>query len=83
MHCDKILLLDILADKAQCCYLSDLRLIYTEPEMRERLADILLEIPIKIASLSEWNDALAYLTGESGAINVEQAKATLIDYLRT
>lgn len=83
MLCNKISLLDILAGEAQCLYLSDLRLLYTESEMREKLTDIIMEIPIKIASLTEWNDALAYLTGVSGAINEEQAKSTLIDCLRT
>lgn len=83
MYCNKILLLDIIADKAQCLYLSDLRLLYAGPEMKGRLANILMEIPIKTASLSEWNDALAYLAGVSGAINAEQAKSTLIDCLRT
>lgn len=64
-------------------FMSDLHLLYRKTEMRAQLADILMEIPTEIASLSEWNDALHYLTGISGAMNEEQAKNVLINHLRT
>lgn len=76
-------MLEIMVYKVQCNYLSDLRYLCMEPETRKRLADIVEEIPVKSATLFEWNDALKYLTHISSAENKEKAKKTLIDYLRT
>lgn len=83
MYHRKISLLDILAFIAEGCYLSDLCYLYTNQEQRRQLADILMDIPSGSFSLSEWNDALAYLTGVSGMNTIEQAKGTLIECLRT
>lgn len=53
-------LLERLAGKAGCMYLSDLH-------MKNRLSYIyyaVLEIPAEYYSLSEWSDTIRYITGE-------------------
>lgn len=73
----------MMAYKVQCDYLSDLRCLCMKPEIRKKLAAVVEEIPVKNATLFEWNDALEYLTDRSSVENEEKAKKTLIDYLRT
>lgn len=54
-----------------------------KPEIRKKLAAVVEEIPVKNATLLEWNNALEYLTDKSSAESEEEAKKVLIDYLRT
>lgn len=55
-------LLDELARRIGCTYLSDLR--FLDAPGRQALARTLADIPAGAAGLREWNDALAYLSGE-------------------
>ena len=54
-------LLECLAQKAGCRYLSDLR--YLSPWEQFHLTMELVQIPAEAFSLKSWNDALAYLAG--------------------
>lgn len=68
-------LLDVLAYKMQCEYLSDLHFL---PAWQwERLAREVERIPHEAALLREWNDALDYLTGSAPEPTAEAAKQCL------
>lgn len=72
-------LLDCLAQKAGCGYLSDLR--YLSPWERFHLSRELLLVPSGTFSLKSWNDALAYLAGLSPEADASAAKEALIHHL--
>lgn len=72
-------LLERLADRARCGYISDLKGL-GESE-RRRLARELEQISAEAVSLSEWNDALAYLINGEKAKDRETARAALISSL--
>lgn len=76
----RVPLLDMLAYRMGCMYLSDLRFI--PPGAQGRLAREVERIPSQDASLSEWNGALSYLTGEGPEPSAEQAKTRLAALLR-
>lgn len=69
-------LLDYLARRAGCLYLSDLR--FMDGPERWSVAQILRGISPEAASLHEWNDALLYLGQASPEQTGEDAKARLI-----
>ena len=69
-------LLECLAQKAGCGYLSDLR--YLSPWEQFHLSRELLHVPSEAFSLKTWNDALAYLTGLSQQADASAAKETLM-----
>lgn len=69
-------LLDYLAYRAGCTYLSDLR--YTGNWQRAQLARALEEIPAEAASLRAWNDALDYLAQAPPASTAQEARERLI-----
>ena len=72
-------LLEVLAYKMNCLYLSDLR--FLSAAQRLDLARKLSAIPPYAASISEWNDALCYFggTGKEGTEN--DAKERLLNIL--
>ena len=72
-------LLECLAQKAGCGYLSDLR--YLSPWEQFHLSRELLHVPSEAFSLKTWNDALAYLTGLSQQADASAAKETLMKHL--
>ena len=72
-------LLDYLALRAGCTYLSDLR--RPGPGQRARLRGALAELAPDCAPQREWDDAVAYLTGGPPAPGPEAAKAALLDWL--
>ena len=78
MSCDALTLplLDFLAYKAGCQYLSDLPRINGA-----RLARELEHIPAESASLHDWNDALDYLTGAPPEKTAQAARERLIHAL--
>lgn len=69
-------LLECLAQKAGCGYLSDLR--YLSPWEQFHLTMELVQIPAEAFSLKSWNDALAYLAGLAPEATVFDAKERLI-----
>lgn len=72
--------LDVLAYKAGCAYLSDLR--YIDGIQRLKLLRALEKIPAEAVSLREWKDAILYLTGvERACGSAEQARENLINGL--
>ena len=74
-------LLDCIADRMGCMYLSDLR--YLDRPGRCFLADFVLpEIRSDEVPLFEWNNALTYLTGAKPGDHPEQVRQTLIRILR-
>ena len=64
-------LLDYLAQRTGCVYLSDQRRQFLLVHTLENLAP-------EDASLKEWNDALIYLTGASPAETAQEARAQLL-----
>lgn len=70
-------LLEFLANRLRCAYLSDLPRV-----SGEQLAQELRRIPAEAAGLREWNDALAYLTGEPPAETAERARERLLAVLQ-
>ena len=75
-HALALPLLDFLAYKAGCSYLSDLP--RATGWQRGRLARALNDIPADAASLHDWNDALDYLTQAPPAPTEQEARARLM-----
>ena len=82
MSCDALTLplLDFLAYKAGCQYLSDLP--YSGEWQRARLARELERVPAEAAALLEWNDALAYLSQAPPEKTAQAARERLIAALK-
>lgn len=75
----KSTLLDFLAERAGCAYLSDLRKPYLFPG----LSEIMDSIEPRAYSFSEWADAISYITGEHKEVSDEQeAKSFLVHCLK-
>ena len=72
-------LLDYLALRAGCTYLSDLH--RPGPGQRARLRGALAELAPDCAPQREWDDAVAYLTGGPPAPGPGAAKTALLDWL--
>lgn len=70
-------LLNILAVKVGCMYLSDLR----QPQYLPYIQHVLRSFDPERFSLWEWNDAVSYLTGTNDTFLVQgQAKEYLLNY---
>lgn len=67
-------LLDILAEKMNCTYLSDLRFL---PRPNEMLRQAVASMPLGDFSEYEWRDAAEYLCGVNCA-SAEKARNTLL-----
>ena len=68
-------LLEILANRAGCMYLSDLH----QPKLLPAIRRALCNIPPEQFSLWEWQDAVAYITEESLSFESPEQAA---DYLK-
>lgn len=81
MRCDALALslLEFLAYKAGCPYLSDLR--FLSPEQRRYLAQGLERLTPRKEDTWEWNDALAYLSAEPSQETAQAARERLIQSL--
>ena len=77
--CPAAPLLEYLAGRCHCVYLSDLR--FLNEAQRKRLAREVEAVSADAVSLREWNDALEYLTGQSPEQTAEEARARLSDCL--
>lgn len=69
-------LLDYLAWRMGCTYLSDLR--FLSGRERNRLAREIEKLPLDSVALQEWNDVLKYLTGGTVVETGEKARCELI-----
>lgn len=71
-------LLDLIAERLECMYLSDLRgCVY-----KERCHGVIVEIAADDYSAKVWQEAVRYITGEEGEFNTAQdAKQRLLEYL--
>lgn len=77
MHTDVTpALLDRLASRLGCGYLSDLK--YLDEARRAELARLLDAMPSDAAPLQQWNDALSYLTAQPGANSRAEARERLL-----
>lgn len=72
-------LLEFLAYKAGCAYLSDLP--HASGWQRVRLAHALERVPAEAAVLREWNDALDYLAQAPPEETAQAARERLIQSL--
>lgn len=72
-------LMEVLAHKAGCMTLSELR--YLSPRGRKHLARGIMSIPGVDFGLREWNDALHYVARAPMALSVDEARERLIEYL--
>ena len=68
-------LLDILAEKMNCTYLSDLRFL---PRPNEELRQAVAIIPVNDFSEYEWIDAAEYLCGVK-CVKVEEAREATVE----
>ena len=74
-------LLETLARRMGCAYLSDLK--YLDAASRALLAELVRGTDPARAPREEWNDALAYLTGQSPQPDAETARLALLQALET
>lgn len=74
-------LMDLLAARMGCSYLSDLP--HLDAPMRLRLADVLEKIPAEDYDLAQWNDALRYLADARPRKESWDARMALIVELST
>ena len=75
-------LLDRFSYAMHCLYLSDLK--FMDDRERAGLAkEIRLDFSAESASLSEWNDALSYLTDSEPEKTAEAAREKLIQLLNS
>lgn len=74
-------LLETLAGRMGCGYLSDLK--YLDAAGRRTLRELIRQIPGGQNSVKEWNDALTYLTEQDPAPDAETARRTLLRELET
>lgn len=72
-------LLDLLAIKMKCEYLSDLR--FLTQEQRQYLAHKLECLTPREENIRDWNDALVYLTGAPPENTAQTAKERLVSLL--
>lgn len=75
----RLTLLDMLAYRMGCAYLSDLQFLSAWQYVR--LAREVEQIMPEEIPLQEWNDALHYLTGASSEDTPERARNMLLDLL--
>ena len=70
-------LVDLLAWKANCMYVSDLH--YLSKEKERDLKQSIEQIPVHAYDLRNWKDALTYLTGKANEeFDAEKMKQHLI-----
>jgi len=67
-------LLDILAEKMNCTYLSDLRFL---PRPNAALRQAVASLPLDDFSEHEWKDAVEYLYGVK-CVNAEEARNLIL-----
>ena len=72
-------LLDHIADRCHCAYLSDLR--FLNEKQQRSLAREVEAVSADAAPLWEWNDALEYLTGQAPEQTAEKAKGKIVSHL--
>ena len=69
-------LLDILAEKMNCTYLSDLRFL---PRQNAILRQVVASMPLDDFSEYEWIDAAEYLCGVN-CVSAKEAKNTILHF---
>ena len=74
-------LLETLARRMGCEYLSDLK--YLDTTSRGVLAGLVSRTPAGQVPREEWNDALTYLTGQDPQPDAETARRALLQALET
>lgn len=74
-----ISLMEVLAKKAGCEVISDLR--YLSKKERKRLAQGIVSVSSAQFSLREWNDALDYVVRAPPERSVDQARTRLMECL--
>ena len=75
----RLSLLEYMAYRAGCVYLSGLHTLdrWQKCKLRREVE----QLEPEDASLHEWNDALAYLTGQPSEANAETAREKILSYL--
>ena len=73
-------LVDFLAKKVGCTYVSDLT--HLTADQQKRLAGVLETLPPEAASEAEWADALAYIERLPALENAEEDRELLLTALR-
>ena len=73
-----LLMLEILASRLGCVYLSDLRCL--PPGKRACLYEILQRVPASAASPAEWNETAFYLAALPAAPTAKEARAALLSW---
>lgn len=74
-------LIDFLATRCHCAYISDLR--HLDCLEKIRLAREVERISANACTLREWNDALKYITYQPSSDTASDAKESLLTSLRS
>ena len=71
-------LLDYLADRSGCAYLSDLRI----PSAAARLEYVIQNTAWNVWTTEAWQEAASYITGEGSGTSEAEARKILITWCR-
>ena len=73
---EKLPLIDYLAQKARCTYISDLR------KLKRTTKFDLIEIPEEAYSMDDWNEALMYMSNREARYSSFTAKEEILEFLK-
>lgn len=77
---EKLPLIDYLAQKARCTYISDLRKLKRTTKFD--LIDAVQQIPEEAYSMDDWNEALMYMSNREARYSSFTAKEEILEFLR-
>ena len=71
---EKLPLIDYLAQKARCTYISDLRKLKRTTKVQQ--------IPEEVYSMDDWNEALMYMSNREARYSSFTAKEEILEFLK-
>ena len=77
---EKLSLIDYLAQKTRCAYISDLREL--KGITKFDLIDAVARIPEEAYSMDDWNDALMYISNREARYSLFTAKEEILEFLK-
>ena len=77
---EKLPLIDYLAQKARCTYISDLRKLKRTTKFD--LIDAVQQIPEEAYSMDDWNEALMYMSNREARYSSFTAKEEILEFLK-
>ena len=77
---EKLPLIDYLAQKVRCTYISDLRKLKRTTQFD--LIDAVQQIPEEVYSMDDWNEALMYMSNREARYSSFTAKEEILEFLK-